>query len=189
MPAAAKRHLTVVPNPIVTEVPAPTRAQSARYKQFANSYREFKALGSKYEIEAMFVLLDFERTSVCWKTNPKVTFNDVLRNERFCTIARYKAFKAAAVIFGKPQIKKLGVNAVCLIARQPTKYRTRLITQTTKFRSEHAMEPTYQYASKLIESMLPKKKAKPTYGALKKFVEALKEEVRLLGGRIPKMEA
>jgi hypothetical protein len=187
MTEAAKRHLSAVPS--FQEETTPSKAQSAKYKHFADSYRSFKALGSKYEIEAMFVLLDFERTSVCWRTSPKVTFNEVLREERFCTIRRYNAFKQATVMFGKPQIKRLGVDAVCLIARQPAKYRPRLIEKSLKFRSSFAQEPTYQYASQLIESMLPKKKAKPTYGTLKKFVESLKEEVRRLGGKIPKMEA
>lgn len=160
---------------------------SDKYKHFARTFREYKALGSKYEVQAMFTLLDFEKTTVCWKTTPSKRFNEVIRDEHFCTISRFRAFKQAASIFTRTEISKLGVDAVCLIARQPTKYRARITRDAMKFRGVHSMEPTYQFTTRLIASIVPRQKNRPTYAQLKRLVETMKEELQRLGGQIPKM--
>ena len=184
-----RRHLAVVPSVgAIVQPPAPPSNHNLKYKLFARTFREFKALGSKYEVKAMYTLLDFERTTIAWQERPNMKFDEVLREERFCTTGRYRAFKRALDVFRKPQVERLGISSVCLIAKQPARYHDRLTKAALKFRQTQELEPTYQYVSNLINNMLPRKSSRPTYGQLRDYCEQLKDVIRDLGGKVPKFE-
>lgn len=179
MASSARKHLAVVPS----SAPPPTRPegpQNARYKHFVRSFLEFKHLGSRYDVKAMHVLLDFERTSICWKTSPQMRFEDILRDERFCTVARFKAFKRAVETFRRDQIERLGVEVVCIIVRQPSRFHPKLLRAALTFRTTHDVAPTYQHMSRLINLTVPRKTGRPTYAQLRRQCEELKSQLKAI---------
>lgn len=169
--------------------PPPSKSHPS-YKMHAAKVREYRALGSRYEVEAMFALMEFERQTVAWKSSPSMKFDDVIREERFFPIGKWRAFKKAVDVvsktkdLNKDQMKRLGVNAVNLIIRQPAQYHRRLIKTAIKYRNLHEVEPTYQYVSRLIHSTIKGKDTKPsgpTRGQLLAYVDKLKDQIRELG--------
>jgi len=184
------RHLAAVRLAPAPTPPSPPSKQHAKYQHYTRQYREFKALGAKYEVKAMYTLIEFERTSICWKTSPEMTFEDVLREEKFCTISRFHAFRRALDIFRRQDIDRLGVDSVCLIAKQPPKWHARLTKAAMRFRKEHDFEPTYQYITHLVEGLLPESTAadRPTYGQLRQYVEVLKDRLKEAGAKVPSLK-
>lgn len=171
--------------------PEPPSRSHPQYKMFAAKVREYRALGSKYEVEAMYTLMDFERATISWKTAPTMKFEEVIREERFFPVAKWLAFKKAIEIGGKSkdltkeQIKRLGVSAINLIMRQPAAYHKKLIKRAIAYRNEHEVEPTYQYVSRLIRTTIKTtaKDAGPTKRQLQAYVDKLKEQIKGLGAK------
>lgn len=174
-----------------TNLKSVTNLNQQRYDRFVRTFRDSKSAGNFHETSAMFTLIDFEKASICWKTTPSMTFEDILRKERLCTITRYHAFKKAVTIFSRDEIVKLGVESVCLIAQQGGKIRPRLVKAVTEFRKTNEIGPSLQYTANLVQSLRPEtaRSSEPTYGQLKAYCETLKEEIRELGGRIPPIPA
>ena len=96
----------------------------------------------------MLLVLKLEQRPHLWA--PLTHFEDVLEKDRFCTIARWKAFKRAADGIPRKDLLTLGVAASCLIAVQPKKVWFRILNAARKYRATHDLEPTYQYITKLI---------------------------------------
>jgi hypothetical protein len=163
----------------------PPSSPSPVYLKQVSKVQELKALGSKYEVRAMYALIDFEQMTLVWKTRPGVIFEDILTDERLCTIARFRAFKKAIKIFSKTDVEKLGLAAACLIAIQKTGH-AHLRQVALTFRTDHAVGPTYQYITKFIRAGKPKRRG---VKALLQYIETLKQALRDAGVRVPPMPA
>jgi len=146
--------------------------------------RELKSKGSIFEVQAMFEVLSLERTSVLWKKSGTQSFQVFLREESgVCTPSRFQAFKRSVGYFDRSVIDKLGVATVCLLANQNAPTRARLLDHALIFRKKFGTEPTYQYFSRFLKKPNPG----PTKKELERYVEVLRKEIKVLGGRIPMM--
>lgn len=160
-----------------------------KYGFYVRTIRHHTSVGGSNMLRAFYALLEFEKTSICWQDSPQRKFSDVIREEQFCSIARYRSFKRAVGLFRKAQLERLGLDAVCLIAKQPEKYHARLVRLALNYRSRFDTEPTYQYVSKRIHAMLPRPTVtKPTYAQLRNYCEKLQKTLRANDIRIPKMD-
>jgi hypothetical protein len=170
----------------VTKSTSPINIQQGRYDRFVKQFREAKRLGNQHTTAAMYTLLDFEKTSICWKTSASMTFDDVILKEGFCTVSRYHAFKRAASQMTRDTIQTLGVESACFIATQPVKVRTKVVAKVDAFRKSHAVGPTLQHTTKVIQELRQKTKSTaPTYSQLREYCDVLKAEILVLGGKVP----
>ena len=164
--------------------PPASGGKHPKYNYYVRQIHTANEAGGSKVLDAMFLLLDFEKAAICWRVTPQTRFEDVIREERFCAVARFHDFKRALGVFRKDQIKRLGLDAVCLIVKQPEKYRAKIIKQALSFRNKFGQEPTYQQVSLSIRGIVPRQ-AKLTYAQLKKRCEQLEEFIRENGLRVP----
>jgi hypothetical protein len=156
-----------------------------KLKSKLQQIRDLKSKGSGFEVQAMYQIIDLERTSVLWRKDRSTTFDDVLKEEKgLCTPSRFQAFKKATSCFPKDTIHKLGVPCVCLLAVQNGQQRDRLLRYALNFRTKNGSEPTYQY----ICMFLKKPNTGPTRTQLLKYINVLRAKIKDLGGYIPVME-
>jgi hypothetical protein len=149
-----------------------------------NHIRELKSKGAGFEVQAMYEVLDLEKTSILWKKGDVERFEDVLKEESgVCTPSRFNSFKKATGYFERRTIENLGVACVCLLANQNAKTRDRLLPHAVEFRRKFGVEPTYQYFSRFLR----KPDMGPSRAELMNYIEDLKKEIRDLGGRVPAM--
>jgi len=149
-----------------------------------NHIRELKSKGSGFEVQAMYEVLNLEKTSILWKKGDIKRFEDVLRDESgVCTPSRLNSFRKATEYFERQTIENLGVACVCLLANQNAKTRERLLPHALGFRKKFGVEPTYQYFSRFLR----KPDTGPTRKELLDYIDNLKQEIRELGGRVPVM--
>jgi hypothetical protein len=158
---------------------------SDKYKHYVRMIHAANEAGGSNVLNAFYLLLDFEKTAICWRTSPQSRFSDVINEERFCSVIRFTNFKSAVGAFRKDQIKRLGLDAVCLIVRQPEKFRARLLKQALVFRNKFGQEPTYQQLSRTIRTLVPRTD-KPTYAQLRNRVEQLEGFIRENDLRVPR---
>jgi hypothetical protein len=181
------RHLQIVKTAAASppEQPPPTGKHTDKYNYYVRTIHAANEAGGSNVLNAFYLLLDFEKAAICWRTSPQSKFSDVINEERFCSVIRFNNFKRAVAVFRKDQIKRLGLDAVCLIVRQPEKFRNRLLKKALEFRNKHQQEPTYQQLSRTIRTMVPRQ-AKPTYSQLRARVEQLEEYIREQGHTVPR---
>jgi hypothetical protein len=165
----------------------PASPSDERYKRYLSQIRKVKSLGSGHEVQAMYLLLDLERASIIWRVSKTITFNEVLDKERLCTPSRFRAFKRAHELFKEHGIRKVGLDAACLIAVQPKNHQTNLYDLAENFKTNYGTDSTYQYVAQCIRARHPKPK-RPSYGSLKRRIEQLENEIRRLGHRVPPTE-
>lgn len=166
----------------------PVQKHSIKYDEYVSRIRDLRGRSAADEVAAMRLLVEFEKAKYAWKKYPSDRFEDVIREERFCTVNRYHAFKKAVAELTKIHIDHLGVAASCLIAKQTKGARFRLLNAALQYRNKHDIEPTYQYVSQWIRARKPKSN-RPTYGELNAYVEILKAKIVRLGGKVPPMES
>lgn len=166
------------------ERPSPPGKHSDKYNHHVQMIHSANEAGGGNVLRAFYLLLEFEKAAICWRTSPQVHFRDIIREERFCAVARYHAFKRAVGAFRKEQIKRLGLNAVCLIIKQPEKYRNKLLKRALTFRNRYNQEPTYQQLTLFVREIVPRE-TKPTYAQLRNRCDQLEEFIRNQGLRIP----
>jgi hypothetical protein len=185
----AKTNLALVRSaaPSPPENPPPSK-QHPKYQFYVNRVRDRWVASSNSEVEVLTTLREFERATIAWKTGPDVKFEDILREERLCPIARYRNFKRAEAI-GKDRIKYLGLDAVCLIAKQTHKHWPRLIKLVLDYRKQFGHSPNTQQTSTLIRKVVPVTSSKPTYSQIKRQNETLLQVIRENKLRVPKMPA
>jgi hypothetical protein len=147
--------------------------------------RELKSKGSIFEVQAMFEIMNLERTSILWRKSGTQSFQVFLREESgVCTPSRFQAFKRSVGYFDRNTIDKLGVATVCLLANQNAATRARLLTHALEFRKKFGAEPTYQYFSRFLKKPNPG----PTKKQLEIYIDVLRKEIKSLGGRVPMMD-
>lgn len=132
-------------------VPAPNASSAQTYIDAVRQIRQIRQKGVEFEVEWMLLLLKLEQRPHLWA--PTKRFEDVIEKEQLCTLSRWRSFKRAAEGFPRKDIFALGVDAACLIAKQPRGSWIRLLNIARRFRKKHDQEPTYQY----ITQLLPKK--------------------------------
>lgn len=147
--------------------------------------RSLRTISAEHEVDSMLLVLELEKKPSLWRTTLVSTFEEVIREERFCTVSRWRAFKAARGFIPKKHLSSLGVPAACLIAMQPKGRQLRLLNLALTFRRKHGFEPTYQYVTRLLPSRA--RPTGPTRKTLLQYIEVLKEVIRNLKGRVPPM--
>lgn len=155
------------------------------YAERVAEIRATRALGSEYEYEAMDLILELEKRPSLWRDSPKMKFDDVIKQERFCTVHRWQMFKRARKSIPKKHLLALGVPACCLIAAQPKRNHLRLLRAALDFQKKYGVEPTYQYVARLVKK--PRRPG-PTRKQLLRYIEELQAIIVELGGTVPDME-
>lgn len=156
-----------------------------QYDARITEIRECRSMGAEYEVRAMLLILELEKRPSLWRQTPNTKFTAVIKEERFCTVHRWKMFKRARAAIPKKHILSLGVPAACLIAAQAKRSHVRLMRLALDFRKKHGVEPTYQYVSKLTRK---RRVVGPPRKALLRYIEVLKNKIADLGGTVPDME-
>jgi hypothetical protein len=146
--------------------------------------RRLRTQGANAEFAAMQATTQLEQLPILWKTSRSDTFDDFLKRERLCTPSRYKAFKNAVAKLGESTVKNMGVQAACLLARQAPQTVRQHTGTILAFSHVYGVGPTYQYVSKLIG--VQRKRSSSSIRDLKLYIAALEQEVRRLGGQLPK---
>lgn len=171
---------------------------SGRYENMVSTIRRLRNDGTRCEVEAMSLVLELERLPNLWKDKKAPTFHDLVKLERFCTVSRWLAFKRAQEHFGRRfplMARQLGVDAICLIARQPLKRFDDLTAKALAFRTDHKIAPTYQYITQIIGRDTSKKKPTPRASLLRKIaalennVKTLKQTLSENNIKLPALEA
>lgn len=149
--------------------------------------RNLRTISAEHEVSSMLLVLELERQPSLWRTTLVSKFEEVIKEERFCTVARWRAFKAAKGFIPRKHLSALGVPAACLIAVQSKGRQLRLLRKALDFRKSHGIEPTYQFITRLLPSR--DRPTGPTRKTLLQYIEVLKATIRRLHGRVPAMEA
>jgi hypothetical protein len=163
------------------------QSRQQQYNSMVERIRNSRTAGAGHEVDSMLLVLELEDRPSLWQTALVTDFEEVVRAERFCTVARWRAFKAARGFIPRKHLSALGVPAACLIAIQPKRMQLKLLNLALTFRRENGVEPTYQY----ITQLLPKRArvAGPNRKDLLRYIEVLKGVIQKLGKRVPTMEA
>jgi len=168
--------------------PTPPSKKHPKYQYYLGAIRSAWNTSSESETKVLALLRDFENATIAWKTSPQAKFEDVLREERLCPISRYRNFKRASEGMSRDQIKFLGLDAVCLIARQPHAKWPRLLRLASDYRKKYGHAPNTQQTSILVRMVVPTENKKPTYTQLLRhnqtLLEVLKEN-KLRAPRVP----
>ncbi len=166
----------------------PAQGSLDTYEKIVQSIRRLRGEGTQCEVDAMVLVLDLETQPFLWSEGG-ILFEDVIRREKFCTVARWKAFKKARTLFTRKDrflstARLLGVAAICLIAVQSEKVRFRLLREATTYRDKYDIGPTYQY----IAQRIGKKRTtpRPSRATLLRQNEKFKKDIAVLSGLLRK---
>lgn len=151
---------------------------TSQYNTWVTKIQNLKNQGAACELEALRVLLAFEKTPLAWRSKPGQTFAELLQDDkRLFPVSRWRAFKKATNELTTKVINDLGVQAACLIAAQEPRRRIPLISKAKAFRKKHGVDVTYQYITELLKRRRPKKLAGPSRIQLMKYIQILKEKL------------
>jgi hypothetical protein len=156
-----------------------------RHRSFVKKIQDLKNQGAAFELAALRALLEYEKTTIAWKSSPGVTFADVLREERLFPISKWRAFKRASIQLKGNVIDRLGVQAACLIGAQTIKRQFNLTRKAMDFRKKHGVDPTYQYVTELLKKHHVKKVTGPTRKQLLDYIATLKGKIQDAKLKVP----
>jgi len=122
------------------------------YKEFASTARDLLYSGEATHLRLMDLLVKVHDTPRIWKKEHG-TWAELLRVERLCTLARFKAFER--VVAQDLPVEKLGVDAACRIATYPKQVQETALAMTLGWIDEHKVPPTYQLVAEFVKGLGP----------------------------------
>jgi len=119
------------------------------YGTFVKTARKYANSGEEQRLSLMLLLLETESKTAIWWENPHKTrrWEVLLREERLCTPALYRAFKTASKFL---EVRKFGVYASAAIGRLPKEHRQVVMRKTVDWIKTHKVPPTYQLVSEYV---------------------------------------
>jgi len=135
----------------------------------------------------MKLLLETEPKTVIWWGNPHGTkrWDVLLREERLCTPALYRAFKTASKFL---DVHKFGVYGSAAIGRLPKEHRQIVMKKTLAWIQTHKVPPTYQLVAEYVRQR-KQELGLPIAPRTSPQVEKLRKENAKLKKRIAQLEA
>jgi len=160
---------------------------AVNYDTFVRTARKYANSGEEHRLSLMTLLIETEPKTVIWHDNPHKTrrWDVLLREERLCTPALYRAFKSGAKFL---DVRKFGVYASAALARLPKEHRPGVTKRTLEWIQTHKVPPTYQ----LVAEYVRQRKTElglPVAPRVSPQVEKLRKENAKLKKRVEKLEA
>jgi hypothetical protein len=120
-----------------------------KYEAFVRTARKYANSGEEQRLSLMTLLMETEPQTAIWWDNPHKThrWDVLLREERLCTPALYRAFKTAAKFL---DVQKFGVYASAALARLPKEHRQSVTRKTLAWIRMHKVPPTYQLVAEYV---------------------------------------
>ena len=140
------------------------------YATFIETARKHGKASERAYLSLMLLLCEVHDMPGIWQEKHG-TFEDVLRKERLCTVKKYTDFRRAVRL--KIDVKRLGVDASCLLATYPATIREKAIKATLVWVATHKVPPTYQLVAEFVKTTVPKKPKVVTLADLRRYVKVL----------------